>query len=374
MIARQFKALAAAFALALAALTAPPASAQREADTAIVRVAVILERPEGRMLAGAGSGFVVAPNLVVTNAHVVAQARQQPDFSVVVIPPHSETPLTARIIAYSALSELALLEYRGGPDIAPLTISTVEPQPGDSVIALGYPDVDFQGAQGEDLLRSTEPSRTSGEIASLRERAPTGEAIPTINHQAVISSGSSGGPLLDECNRVIGVNSWHVRGAETHETRAVALRAPTLLDFLDNSGVTPQTTDERCLSMAERVEAERLATVQALQNQNEQLSEKLATADRLTRMSMIVLGAGALSLFIAVCVLGALLVSKPRQGDNLVPQPFEEPRRRSFAGIIAAIALAVIILAAAALLLTRTQAENEAAKEEISQSAFRIAG
>jgi len=205
LIGKLFRVLAVA---ALASLTAT-AAAQTSLDDAergIVRVVVILETPEGRMLYGSGSGFLVAPNLIVTNAHVVAPARQRAEYGVAIVPPEGDGLLPARIIRYSPLSELALLEFRGGPDMPPLTISTVEPHPGDGVVALGYPDVDYQGATGADLLRPSPPSRTSGQIASLRDRAPTGDPIPTINHQAIISSGSSGGTLMEEFGRVIWVN------------------------------------------------------------------------------------------------------------------------------------------------------------------------
>ncbi|MBL8531680.1 MAG: trypsin-like peptidase domain-containing protein, partial [Hyphomonadaceae bacterium] len=221
MIVKTIRFLAAALALALAGSAAAQTSVD-EAERGIVRVVVILESPEGRLLYGSGSGFVVAPNLVVTNAHVVAPARQRAEYGVAIVPPQGDGLVPARIIRYSPLTELALLEIRSGLDLPVLTISTVEPHPGDGVVALGYPDVDYQGATGADLLRPTPASRTSGQIASLRDRAPTGEQIPTINHQAVISSGSSGGPLLDECGRVIGVNSWHVSGADTRETRGVS--------------------------------------------------------------------------------------------------------------------------------------------------------
>lgn len=350
LFAKALRLLAAVLALALAG----SASAQTSVDDAergIVRVVVILETPEGRMLYGSGSGFVVAPNLVVTAAHVVQPARQRADYGVAVVPPEGDGLIPARIIRFSPLSELALLEFRG-PEIPPLTISTVEPQSGDGVVALGYPDVDYQGATGSDLLRPTPASRTSGQISSLRDRAPTGDQIPTINHQAVISSGSSGGPLLDECGRVLGVNAWHVSGTDTRETRGVSTRAAMLLQFLDEAGVTPTLSDEKCLSFAERIEAERAATIDALQTQNQELASKLDTADRLTRIAMVILVAGTLALFVAVCVLGAIVLSRrrapPAQAEWTQTTEVEAPPPRPRFGALAlagAGALAIALLA-----------------------------
>ncbi len=368
LFAKALRYLAAALVVALAGSAAAQTSID-EAERGIVRVVVILESPQGRMLYGSGSGFVVAPNLVVTNAHVVAPARQRAEYGVAIVPPQGEGLIPARIIRYSPLSELALLEFRGGPDIVPLTISTVEPHPGDGVVALGYPDVDYQGATGADLLRPAPPSRTSGQIASLRDRAPTGDAIPTINHQAVISSGSSGGPLVDECGRVLGVNSWHVSGADTRETRGVSTRATQLLQFLDEAGVTPTLSDERCLSFAERIEAERVQTIDALQAQNEELASKLETADRLTRIAVVILIGGTLALFVAVCVLGAVVLSRRRaphyaphvaQQEHVQPEPFETPRRRfGVVAIVGGAAIAAILIVAAGVALLRARESGE---------------
>jgi serine protease Do len=352
LIARWIKALAAV----LAVLAAGPAVAEGvdDAEPSIVRVALILDSTDGRMLAGAGSGFVVAPNLVVTAAHVVAPARQQPQFQVAIVTQNDATILPARIIAFSPLSELALLEFRGA-NLRPVTLSEVEPHAGDTVVALGYPDVDFEGASGPELLRPTVPSRTSGEIALLREQAPTGEPIPTINHQAVISSGSSGGPLLDQCGRVIGVNAWHVRGAETREARSVATRIPQLIDFLTNAGVTPQVTEERCLSEAERVEAERVATVQALQVQNDELGDKVATANRLTQYAMAALALGAIALLLAVVVLARSIFRPLGATGGQKPGLFS---------IIGLAGLTALIIVAGAMLLIRAQVESQHLTEQ----------
>lgn len=363
LIAKALRLLTVALALALAgpswAQSTAPTTSVDETERGIVRVVVILESPQGRMLYGAGSGFVVAPNLVVTNAHVVAVARQHPEYQIGIVPPSGDGVATARIVSFSPMNELALLEYRGGPSLPPITISTVDPHTGDTVVALGYPDVDYLGASGADLLRPTAPSRTSGEIASLRDQAPTGDQIPTINHQAVISSGSSGGPLLDECGRVIGVNSWHVSGQDTGETRGVATRVAALLQFLDDAGVNPKTSDERCLSFAERVQADRAATVEALQVQNRELTAKLELADRLTRISVVILIGGTLALFVAVCVLGAVLLSRrhPRP-EHAAPEPFEvRPPHRALgvAAVVGGATVAAILIVAAGVALLRTR-------------------
>jgi hypothetical protein len=370
LIAKALRFLAAALALALAgsAVAQPNAgSAQTSIDAAergIVRVVVILDNPDGRMLYGSGSGFVVAPNLVVTAAHVVSAARARPDFGVAIVPPQGTGLLPAHVISYSPMTELALLEFSGGGDLSPVTISTVEPHTGDTVVALGYPDVDYQGATGADLLRPQPPSRTSGEVASLRDRAPTGDPIPTINHTAVISSGSSGGPLVDDCGRVIGVNSWHVSGADTRETRGVATRVAQLLQFLDAAGVSPSLAEDRCLSFEQRAEADRAATITALQAQNRDLAAKLDTADRLTRVAVVILIGGTLALFVAVCVLGAVLLSRRRmpapaaaseQAAATPAEPLEPQKRRT--GVLAVVAgatIASVLIVAAGVTLLRT--------------------
>ncbi|MET0181777.1 MAG: serine protease, partial [Caulobacterales bacterium] len=350
-------------ALLTALVFAPLSHAQSgvdRAETSTVRVAVIVEAGEARTLIGTGSGFVVSQNLVVTNAHVVAPARMQDGATVVIVAPGGDGMVPARIVSYSALSDLALLEFRGGSRLAPLTIYEAEPRPGEAIVALGYPDVDDLRRPPDDLLQPTAPSRTTGAIASLRDTAPTGDPVPTINHEAAISSGSSGGPLLDECGRVIGVNTWHARGRDTLESRGVATRAEQLISFLQDAGVRATQTSARCLTVAERAEAERVSTVEALEVQNRELAAKLEAADRLTRTALVILMGGTVSLLIAVIVLGAIVFG--RRSHALAPEHHSESHpvslRRGAPGVLAVVGgatIAAVLVVSAGIAIWRVQ-------------------
>ena len=136
-----------------------------------------------------GSGFLYAPERVLTNAHVVAGVRN-PTVDV------DGTSRRATVVLYDSDRDLAVLLVPG-LDRRPLSFAG-SAKPGDSAIVLGYPeDGPFradaarirgtQNARGPDIYQHRTVVR---QIYSLRAR---------------VRPGNSGGPLLNPAGAVDGV-------------------------------------------------------------------------------------------------------------------------------------------------------------------------
>src|SRR5882757_9076573 len=102
----------------------------------IVTIAVVGDEVVGF---GHGSGFAVAPNRIVTNAHVVELAQRYPDNVVIgVVPSEGSKSYQGKVVAYDAARDLALIEFTG-THLPPLTVYKGAAAEGDALVALGYP-------------------------------------------------------------------------------------------------------------------------------------------------------------------------------------------------------------------------------------------
>jgi S1-C subfamily serine protease len=139
-----------------------------------------------------GSGFVYAPDHVLTNAHVVAGVTQ----GLVVSTPHGATYHDASVVFYDPQVDVAVL-YVPGLDLTPLQFAGPAQDGADAVVA-GYPlDHPFtaaaariggvQSAVGPDIYETGQVTRQIYEI------------------KAVVEPGNSGGPLLSPSGTVYGV-------------------------------------------------------------------------------------------------------------------------------------------------------------------------
>lgn len=249
------------FALLLALLSPAMARAEQQdiaaAARGVVRVALVATDGSDAYFVGHGSGFAVAPDKVLTNAHVVELAREEKTLVIGVIPSEGTKTYGGRIIAYSPGNDLALIQLEEGR----LPVSTFYAgavSDGQHVTAIGYPGA-VDRAQGLGLKQLVEPLatvKTSGNISSGR----ASQSFDTILHTAPLAAGNSGGPLVDDCGRVLGVNSFGSVSDGNDAEFGFAVSWREIASFLRQAGVSSLHTVVPCRSMAEADAAEAALT------------------------------------------------------------------------------------------------------------------
>ncbi|MEV7694550.1 MarP family serine protease [Microbacterium sp. NPDC089189] len=137
-----------------------------------------------------GTGFVVAPDRVVTNAHVVAGV----DAPVVELP--GRTAREGRVVYFDAAADLAVVAV-DGLDAAPLAIADDLPLGGAGVVQ-GYP-------YGGPFTMGSAGVRSSGTVVvpDIYEQSSQPREVYALD--AVVRPGNSGGPLLTSQGGVAGV-------------------------------------------------------------------------------------------------------------------------------------------------------------------------
>ena len=182
---------------------------------------------------GAGSGSVVAPELVLTNWHVVDGER-----TLEVVSADSGGARRARVRWSSEALDLAVLEV-DGLTLPPVTLGTMALRTRQDVWALGYPGV-ADRISAADAVTSTE-----GVIGRLHTAPWEGrsQALDIVQHSAEINPGNSGGPLVDDCGAVIGVNT---AGFLAANGMFMASRITEAARELRRLGIAFDATDEAC--------------------------------------------------------------------------------------------------------------------------------
>jgi S1-C subfamily serine protease len=137
-----------------------------------------------------GSGFVVAPQRVMTNAHVVAGTD-------VVAVETTEGRYAARVVYFNPEVDIAVLAVPR-LEAPPLQLASQAAQAGDSAIVLGYPlDGPYKAT----------PARVRSRITlrgpDIYEANTVQRDVFTVRAQ--IHSGNSGGPMIDPSGQVIGL-------------------------------------------------------------------------------------------------------------------------------------------------------------------------
>lgn len=151
------------------------------------------------------SGVVIDAErkLVLTSAHVV----QGLTALKAVTQDGGETP--ARVLGAAPCEDLAVVELPRASGLRELPFAQGPVKPGQHVTALGYPGT-AEDQSGEQGPGSTDLTFTDGYVSQAETSAnvDTGyELSSAIQHQAPNNSGNSGGPLVDDFGRLVGINA-----------------------------------------------------------------------------------------------------------------------------------------------------------------------
>jgi S1-C subfamily serine protease len=167
----------------------------RRASPAVVFITQIDAAGKTTSLA---SGFIVSPNgVIVTNHHVI-----DPDPGAVHIRvkvPRGDVFTDVRVIYAEERRDFAVISIKAAGLPALPVGDSDKIEVGDRVIAIGNP-------------KGLELTLTEGIVESMRLDPQKGYRF--IQHQAPISPGSSGGPLINMKGEVVGINAFGVRDAQ----------------------------------------------------------------------------------------------------------------------------------------------------------------
>lgn len=198
-----------------------------------------------------GSGFFVSNTQILTNLHVVEAVEPLDKIHVAA----RGYGIIAGSVSYAGNSNL------GSQDLALITLDDpvewAQPLNIDgtstadlrlrNVIAAGFPGavIDSYGSIDDmitgDALDLPQLVLTAGMISSDAENQ---NGVQIISHTAQISHGNSGGPLVDSCGAVIGVNTYIY--SDSGGVRMFAIGQKTLKEFLLNNGISYLVSDEKC--------------------------------------------------------------------------------------------------------------------------------
>lgn len=137
-----------------------------------------------------GSGFVVSPNRVMSNAHVVAGSDS------VTVEADGQT-YDASVVSYDPDADISILDVPNLPE-APLAFADAPAATGTDAVVMGYPG-------GGDFVAT--PARVR-EIIELK--GPDIYRTTTVTREVytvrgTVRQGNSGGPMIDRGGKVLGV-------------------------------------------------------------------------------------------------------------------------------------------------------------------------
>lgn len=178
-------------------------------DDSVIRLKTIftVKTPKGLVkMSSTGTAFSInSEGYYVTNQHVIEDAIKGGELKAIESVSPSEKSHVARIIWSSKEKDLAIVHIPSWSRPVLKLTNSDQVKKRQSVSTIGFPGASDFKTQN---IEYSEPKYKYGVISAPQSQAFIGNATPVhlFEHDAVVNGGNSGGPLVDECGRVIGVN------------------------------------------------------------------------------------------------------------------------------------------------------------------------
>jgi S1-C subfamily serine protease len=170
-----------------------------------------------------GSGWVAAPGLVVTNAHVVAG-----ETNTGVLLGGRGRSFPAKVVVFDPHNDIAVLRVSGLS--APALALAGGPAPGESAAILGFP-LNHGFTLAPARLGSTQKTNTTNAYGN-----PAVRVISSLRGR--VESGNSGGPLVDSAGQVIGTVFAQITNAPHDEPSGLSVPNSVVKRELRKAAVT----------------------------------------------------------------------------------------------------------------------------------------
>lgn len=188
-------------------LRAEPPVAQMKQNTVLILKAVKNAAGE-RAIVGSGSGFLVTEKFVATNWHVCCRVNPDvPNTEISVFVVTAKDQQFAATVKWSSEpKDLAVLEVQDKLPRQPVTVATGPLRDAQPVWAVGFPGASSIAANDDGRYI---PTVTQGIISKMFRGRTMKDAVDVsmLQTTAAVNPGNSGGPLFDDCGRLIGINS-----------------------------------------------------------------------------------------------------------------------------------------------------------------------
>ncbi len=194
-------------------------------------VLVLSDEAQGLQM---GTGFFIAPGIVLTNQHVVGSGKAP----LYVVGTFEGTAVKAKLLAISpnAKRDYAVLQVPV-TTVTPLQFTT-QVQRTEKVSTWGFPsavtnnDPKFKNLMNGSDTKAPDVIYSEGTVSVIQEQNPS-----LIVHTAIVSQGNSGGPLVNAQGQVVGINPYIHMDKESYRQSSLSIVTEDILAFLQEHAI-----------------------------------------------------------------------------------------------------------------------------------------